>query len=74
MTRVCEVAMDCPLGHYGDPFTKLCVTNCPYTQETYALDSTKKCVNNCPVGTFADNSTYKCVPQCPSTPSYYGFQ
>ena len=42
-TRVCEAPLNCTYLHFADPFTKLCVTNCPPTQATYANNDTQKC-------------------------------
>ena len=60
----------CPNGTWGDPATKLCVSNCTDTAYLYKDSSSGSflCVFTCSsLNYFRDNSTYTCVTTCPST-------
>jgi len=61
----------CPSGYWGDPITKLCLTNCnsssgyPYKDGSSGINV---CVQNCTHSNYyRDNTTFTCVLTCPST-------
>lgn len=59
----------CPAGTWGDPASKLCVTNC--SNSTYPFKDSSSgqniCVANCSYPDwFRDNTTFSCVKTCPS--------
>lgn len=68
---------------YGDPFTRLCSTNCSSglqiniatrtcvancTNHTYVNPSNGICSASCSGPYYADNSSWACVSSCPSNP------
>lgn len=60
----------CPSGTWGDPFSKLCLSNCTSTSFLYKDNSggTNFCVFNCSdLNYFRDNTTYTCVLTCPGS-------
>ena len=63
----------CPSPLYGQDFpktTRACLTDCLIvtdtdlgeTFQTFAFDTTRRCLRNCPSGTFSDYTTRKCYP------------
>jgi len=63
----------CPSGTWGDPATKLCISNCTNSPYLYKDNSTGQniCVQNCSYPySFRDNTTGTCVSTCPSP--YFG--
>jgi hypothetical protein len=60
----------CPIGTWGDPYSKLCVTNCSNTAYPYKDSSSgyNVCVFTCAgLNYFRDNTTFTCVLSCPGT-------
>lgn len=58
----------CPSGTWGDPASKLCVSNCTDVAFPYKDSSSGQhiCVFNCSgLNFFRDNTTFTCVTTCP---------
>jgi hypothetical protein len=60
----------CPNTTWGDPFSKLCLSNCANSAFPYKDSSSGQniCVYNCSgLNYFRDNTTFTCVLACPGT-------
>lgn len=47
---ICVIATSCPsspVQFYGDDLTAMCVQECPYNSNTFAEETSRKCVHYC---------------------------